>query len=78
MGQNRAFSFLDYLNAKRLDRIRSLFPEGDDLLMSQSGLALEDFSKLLEVCGRSEGAFGPRIDQARDAHMTESTAVWQT
>src|SRR5712691_8435939 len=38
MGQNRAFSFLDYLNAKRLDRIRSLFPEGDDLLTSQSGL----------------------------------------
>ena len=51
--------FLNDLNAKGFDRIRSLFPQGNDLVMAQPGFPLEDLAKFLKVCRRSERALRP-------------------
>src|SRR5438046_446691 len=72
------FSFTPDLNVQGLNRIRSLFPKGDDLIVPELGFALEKPSKLLEGWCRLPGPLGPRILQALDTHVAECAAVRQT
>ena len=69
--------FLGNLNLQCLDRVGSLFPKRDHLIVSHPGLAFEEFSVFLEGRRSSEGAFRPLVHNPFNRHPAECASIGQ-